>query len=85
MPDNEVLNGGEPNTGNTEPTAEEEEEAPEATVEGTFSKKGYCQGCFSIVTWDDPAVEETVMGNRVVYCPECGAPVKVATAEIVEG
>ena len=72
---------------NLTPEVEEpaETEQPEASVDGTFSKKGYCNGCFSVVKWDDPAVEVTVFGNRVVYCPECGAPVQVVTAEIVEG
>ena len=80
MPDNE-------NNLNNEPVDEETpvtEDVPVATADGTFKKKGYCNGCFSVLTWEDPAVEVTVFGNRVVYCPECGAPVNVADAIVEE-
>lgn len=49
---------------------------------GTITKNCYCNKCFSAISYDDPAEERTVFGNRVVICPECGSNISIADVGI---
>lgn len=55
------------------------------TANGTFTKKAYCDNCFNVVEWDGPDAQKSILGHRVVKCPECGAYINVEkNFEVIE-
>ena len=50
---------------------------------GIFTKKGYCNKCWNIVSWGAED-ERSSYGHQIVLCPVCGSPLHTEDAIIVE-
>ena len=48
---------------------------------GNIKKYTYCPNCFSLIQWDSPQEEKTILGNKRVICPECGKLININKAK----
>lgn len=55
------------------------------SMKGAVVKSTYCNNCFTILEWDEPTDELTVMGNRVILCPNCGSYVNIDDTYVQAG